>query len=124
MFKKYNVTPDKQAQELLSKTRSNDWNIDLVPKLLMANGELTNILISTDVTKYLEFKQIGGSFVQQGTGSNARVEKVPSSAPEALKSPLMGLFEKRRAQKFFQWAVEQYNQDDPATHHGEHHSGL
>ncbi|KAK5005657.1 Rab GDP dissociation inhibitor alpha, partial [Cryomyces antarcticus] len=46
--------------------RVNDWNIDLVPKLLMSNGELTNILVSTDVTKYLEFKQIAGSYVQQG----------------------------------------------------------
>ncbi|KAF9734566.1 RAB gdp-dissociation inhibitor [Paraphaeosphaeria minitans] len=124
MYKKYGVTPDKQAQELLSKTRPNDWNIDLVPKLLMANGELTNILISTDVTKYLEFKQIGGSFVQQGKGSNLRVEKVPSNKAEALKSPLMGMFEKRRAQKFFGWAVEEYKQDDTATHHGEQYSGI
>src|SRR6478609_1102503 len=119
MYKKYGVTPDKQAQEWLSKTRPNDWNIDLVPKLLMANGELTNILISTDVTKYLEFKQIGGSFVQQGKGPEPKVEKVPSSGPEALASPLMGMFEKRRAQKFFTWAGKEYKRDDPATHNGE-----
>ncbi|OAG04221.1 rab GTPase activator [Paraphaeosphaeria sporulosa] len=118
MYKKYGVTPDKQAQEALSKTRPNDWNIDLVPKLLMANGELTNILISTDVTKYLEFKQIGGSFVQQGKGPKPRVEKVPSNKQEALSSALMGIFEKRRAQKFFGWAVEEYKPDDPATHNG------
>lgn len=115
MYKKYGVTPDKRAQELLSKTRPNDWNIDLVPKLLMADGELTRILISTDVTKYLEFKQIGGSFVQQGT----RTEKVPSSSNEAVRSPLMGLFEKRRAQKFFEWLANDYKLEDAATHKGE-----
>ncbi len=97
--------------------RVNDWNIDLVPKLLMSNGELTNILVSTDVTRYLEFKQIAGSYVQQGNGAKATVAKVPSDASEALRSPLMGLFEKRRAKKFLEW-VGAFKEDDPATHNG------
>lgn len=83
----------------------------------MANGELVNILVSTDVTKYLEFKQIAGSFVQQGQAARATVAKVPSDAAEALRSPLMGLFEKRRAKKFLEW-VGAYKEDDPATHSG------
>ena len=68
----------------------------------MANGELTNILVSTDVTRYLEFKQIAGSYVQQGKG---------------LRSSLMGLFEKRRAKKFLEW-VGEFKEDDPSTHQG------
>ena len=96
----------------------NDWNIDLVPKLLMANGELTNILVSTDVTRYLEFKQIAGSYVQTGSGARANVAKVPSNASEALRSPLMGLFEKRRARNFLEW-VGAFKDEDPATHKGE-----
>jgi Rab GDP dissociation inhibitor len=84
----------------------------------MANGELTNILVSTDVTRYLEFKQIAGSYVQQGSGPKATVAKVPSDAGEALRSPLMGLFEKRRARNFLEW-VGAYKSDDPATHKGE-----
>lgn len=36
---------------------------------------------------------------------------------EALKSPLMGLFEKRRARKFFIY-VRDYNESDPKTHEG------
>jgi Rab GDP dissociation inhibitor len=83
----------------------------------MANGELTNILVSTDVTRYVEFKQIAGSYVQQGAGTRATVAKVPSDAQEALRSPLMGIFEKRRAKKFFDW-VAAYEEKDPATHGG------
>lgn len=83
----------------------------------MSNGELTNILVSTDVTKYLEFRQIAGSYVQQGSGSKATVAKVPSDAGEALRSPLMGLFEKRRAKNFFEW-VAAFKPDDPATWSG------
>lgn len=83
----------------------------------MANGELTNILVSTGVTRYLEFKQIAGSYVQQGSGKSANVAKVPSDAGEALRSSLMGMFEKRRAKKFLEW-VGEFKEDDPATHQG------
>lgn len=83
----------------------------------MSNGELTNILVSTNVTKYLEFKQIAGSYVQQGSGARATIAKVPSDAAEALRSPLMGLFEKRRAKRFLEW-VGAFEEKDPATHNG------
>jgi Rab GDP dissociation inhibitor len=42
---------------------------------------------------------------------------VPSDAAEALKSPLMGLFEKRRAKNFLQW-VGSFDEADPKTHNG------
>ncbi|KAI0525914.1 rab GDP-dissociation inhibitor [Xylaria bambusicola] len=116
LFKKYgNYT---QGEEPWKKYgRPNDWNIDLVPKLLMSSGQLTNILVSTDVTRYLEFKQVAGSFVQQGSSSKATVAKVPSDAGEALKSPLMGIFEKRRMKSFIEW-VGTFDIKDPTTHKG------
>ncbi|EAT79915.2 Rab GDP dissociation inhibitor [Parastagonospora nodorum] len=114
LFKRYGQT---EGEPWNKYGRVNDWNIDLVPKLLMANGELTNILVSTDVTKYLEFKQIAGSYVQQGNGAKATVAKVPSDAGEALRSPLMGLFEKRRARNFLEF-IGAYKEEDPATHKG------
>ena len=83
----------------------------------MANGELTSILVATKVTNYVGFKQIAGSYVQQGQKQKATLAKVPSNASEALSSPLMGLFEKRRAKKFLEW-VGNFNEDDPATHNG------
>jgi len=116
MFKKYgNYEPGTEPWKKYG--RSNDWNIDLVPKLLISNGELTNILVSTDVTRYIEFKQIAGSYVQQGAASKATVAKVPSDAGEALRSPLMGIFEKRRAKNFLQW-VGNFDDNDPSTHNG------
>lgn len=116
LFKKYShVLPGEEPWKKYG--RANDWNIDLVPKLLMANGELTNILVSTDVTRYLEFRQIAGSYVQQGRGPKATVAKVPSDANEALRSSLMGIFEKRRAKKFLEW-VGEFKEDDPSTHQG------
>ncbi|KAG5022962.1 hypothetical protein JHK82_018861 [Glycine max] len=46
-----------------------------------------------------------------------QVHKVPTNNMEALKSPLMGLFEKCRARKFFIY-VQNYNESDPKTHEG------
>jgi len=38
--------------------------IDLCPKFLMACGNLVKVLLHTQVTKYLEFKSVTGSFVR------------------------------------------------------------
>ncbi len=83
----------------------------------MSSGELTNILVSTDVTRYLEFRQVAGSYVQQGAGSKATIAKVPSDAGEALRSSLMGIFEKRRMKTFIEW-IGTFNEGDSASHKG------
>lgn len=64
---------------------------------MMANGKLVRVLIYTDVTKYLEFKAVDGSYVL----SKGKVHKVPATDGEALRSPLMSMFEKFRARGFF-----------------------
>merc|ERR1712159_608262 len=45
---------------------SRDYNVDLIPKFIMANGILTKLLVHTKVTRYMEFKVIDGSFVYIG----------------------------------------------------------
>ncbi|MCO5558782.1 hypothetical protein L7F22_012369 [Adiantum nelumboides] len=92
---------------------SRDYNVDMVPKFMMANGALVRVLIHTDVTKYLMFKAVDGSYVF----NKGKIHKVPATDIEALKSPLMGLFEKRRARKFFIF-VQDYSESDPKTHEG------
>lgn len=46
--------------------RGRDWNVDLIPKFLMSAGQLVQMLINTDVTRYLDFKVVDGSFVYKG----------------------------------------------------------
>jgi len=92
---------------------SRDYNVDLIPKFLMASGVLVQILVKTDVTRYLEFKAVDGSFVVH----KGAVYKVPSTSGESLKSSLMGMFEKRRCGKFLEF-VGEYEQEDPKTHKG------
>merc|ERR1712032_1506164 len=93
------------TKEEFAKHGSNrDWNVDLVPKFLMASGELVKLLIHTKVTRYLDFKVIDGSYVAKGkSGKRFTVSKVPSSAGEALASPLMGFFQKNKLRNFLSW---------------------
>jgi len=92
---------------------SKEYNVDMIPKFTMANGGFVRVLIHTDVTKYLNFKAVDGSFVY----NKGNIHKVPATDVEALKSPLMGLFEKRRARKFFIY-VQDYEENDPKSHEG------
>lgn len=46
-----------------------------------------------------------------------QIHKVPATDMEALKSPLMGFFEKRRARTLFVY-VQNYIENDPKTHEG------
>lgn len=66
--------------------RGRDWNVDLIPKFLMANGLLVKLLIHTGVTRYLEFKSVEGSYVYK----QGKIAKVPVDQKEALASDLMG----------------------------------
>jgi Rab GDP dissociation inhibitor len=94
--------------------RAFDYCVDLAPKFLMASGDLVKILIQTDVTQYLEFVTITGSYVF----NSKKIYKVPSSGKEALGSSLLGLMDKNRFRQFLTY-VAQYEVDDKSTHkHG------
>ncbi|CAH8330229.1 unnamed protein product [Eruca vesicaria subsp. sativa] len=52
---------EDKAPEHLGASR--DYNVDMMPKFMMGNGKLVRTLIHTDVTKYLSFKAVDGSYV-------------------------------------------------------------
>lgn len=92
---------------------SRQYCVDLCPKFLMACGDLVKVLLQTQVTLYLEFQSIAGSFVYK----DSKLHPVPSTAQQALASGLMGMFQKRRFKNFITW-VNNYEQDDAKTHSG------
>jgi len=97
LFKHFGKTPPSDIAQASGKYKgTRDWNVDLIPKFLMAQGQLVKLLIHTGVTRYLEFKCVEGSYVYR----KGKVHKVPSSEVEALATNLMGIFEKRRFKKF------------------------
>uniref|UniRef100_A0AAR2JJ33 Rab GDP dissociation inhibitor n=1 Tax=Pygocentrus nattereri TaxID=42514 RepID=A0AAR2JJ33_PYGNA len=126
LYKRFEL-PDGPPE---SMGRGRDWNVDLIPKFLMANGnksatfdscfsdgfvkrQLVKMLLYTEVTRYLDFKVVEGSFVYKG----GKIYKVPSTETEALASNLMGMFEKRRFRKFLVF-VANFDENDPKTFEG------
>ncbi|XP_046881385.1 rab GDP dissociation inhibitor beta [Hypomesus transpacificus] len=88
-----------------------DWNVDLIPKFFLANGELVKMLVFTEVTRYLDFKVVEGSYVYKA----GKVYKVPSTESEAANSDLMGMFDKRRFRKLLLFILN-FEEGDPRTH--------
>mmetsp|Transcript_43298 Transcript_43298/g.68597 ORF Transcript_43298/g.68597 Transcript_43298/m.68597 type:complete len:456 (-) Transcript_43298:53-1420(-) len=100
--------------------QNREWNVDLIPKFIMASGDLVKILLKTRVSRYLEWKSCEGTYVYQyqeaGLFSGPKyIHKVPASAADGLKSPLMGMLEKPRFINFAQFIMG-WEDDKPATH--------
>jgi len=88
---------------------NRDWNVDLIPKFIMANGKLVKMLLHTKVTKYLEWKCVDATYVLQyqagGMFSKAKnmIAKVPSNEKEAFSTPLLGMWEKKNVAGFYKF---------------------
>lgn len=117
LFSHFKV-PEAPDQKALGASR--DYNVDLIPKFIMANGILTKLLVHTKVTRYIDFKVVDGSFVYIGPsggffgGSKGAVHKVPATDTEAVNSGIMGFWEKNRARKFFNF-IQGYEVANPKT---------
>lgn len=112
MFEKYKPDATKPADDDPVFGRPRNYNIDLIPKFIMAGGNMVNMLLHTGVTRYLDFKLVDGSFVF----NSGRPHKVPVTPREAMTSGLMGFLEKNRCRSFFSF-VNGYDPADPSTHY-------
>ena len=98
---------------------NRDWNVDMIPKFIMADGKLVKMLLHTKVTRYLEWKCVDASYVAQyqkgGLFSSAKmaVAKIPTNQSEVLASNLMGLWEKKNMAQFLKFVMNVT--DDPKT---------
>ena len=108
------VTPPKEYGH------NRDWNVDLIPKFIMANGLLVKMLLHTKVTRYLEWKCIDGSYVMQHSAGGMfskesfKIHKVPGNETEALKTKLIGLLEMNKLRNFYMF-LDKVDEENPMT---------
>ena len=102
MYKKFNKEPSEKAKKKLGSSR--DYCVDLIPKFIMSCGKLSDILYITGVTNYLEFQCVDGSFVYDG--KTKATPKMPSTAEEAMSTPLLSLFQKLKFKSFLTGIAE------------------
>ena len=86
----------------------------MVPKFIMAGGQLVKLLILTGVANYMEFKPVDGSYVYRKGSAGGKIFKVPTTPKEAMKSGLLGMVEKGRMAQFTAW-VDGVKLEDRAT---------
>ena len=88
--------------------------------LIVDSNETPGGLASTDVTRYVEFKQITGSFVQQGKDSRATVERVPANATDAAYvATRWGIMTTYRVRNFFTWIGDYFDKSTTTDTKGE-----
>lgn len=91
--------------ELLCK-ESRKFSIDLSPRLLYCRGEMVELLVSSDVAKYCEFRSI----TRVITEINNELESVPCSRSDVFNSKKISMLEKHMLMKLLTNCLE-FDQD-------------
>eukprot|EP00118_Oscarella_pearsei_P018631 m.191832 g.191832 ORF g.191832 m.191832 type:complete len:151 (+) comp39453_c0_seq50:757-1209(+) len=84
------------------KTFKEDWrhfNIDLSPKVLFCRGPLVDLLISSQVSRYLEFRAVSRVL----TYMDGVFQEVPSSRADVFNSQIVNI---RMLMKFLTFCLE------------------
>ncbi|XP_041359846.1 rab proteins geranylgeranyltransferase component A-like [Gigantopelta aegis] len=72
------------------------FNLDLAPKILYSTSKTVDLLISSDVAKYCEFRTVSRVL----TFLNGQLDKVPCSRADVFSSKKVSVLEKRMLMKF------------------------
>ncbi|XP_066286896.1 rab proteins geranylgeranyltransferase component A 2-like [Branchiostoma lanceolatum] len=78
------------------------FNIDLSPKMLFGRGSLVELLITSNISRYCEFKAVSRIL----TLLNGKLEQVPCSRADVFSSKFVTVLEKRMLMKFLTFCVE------------------
>ena len=92
--------PKWTKEKILSMSRH--FNIDLVPRLLFSRGSMVELLISSNISRYTEFKSVSRVLTLLPDG---RLEDVPSSRADVFATKRVSVVEKRILMKFLTFCL-------------------
>merc|ERR1719481_1360268 len=78
------------------RSQSRKFNLDLTPRLLFARGPMVELLISSNISRYTEFKSV----TRVLTLLDGNLEQVPSSRSDVFNTKHINVVEKRILMKF------------------------
>ncbi|KAL7289860.1 hypothetical protein TKK_0016258 [Trichogramma kaykai] len=79
------------------------FNIDLAPKLLFARGELVELLISSNIARYAEFRAVS----RVATCMNGKLTQVPCSRADVFANKTVSVIEKRMLMQLLTSCMDQ-----------------
>lgn len=93
---------DEELQSL-----DTQFSIDLVPKLMLADGDVWEFLSRLNIPEVVDFVAVPGSFIYK----HKKIHTIPASEADAIKSGVVGFLQKPRVVGFF-WDVNKYCKAD------------
>uniref|UniRef100_T1J4P5 Rab proteins geranylgeranyltransferase component A n=1 Tax=Strigamia maritima TaxID=126957 RepID=T1J4P5_STRMM len=84
------------------ESNSRKFNLDLAPKVLFSRGSLVNLLISSNIARYAEFKCV----TRVLTYLNGKLEQVPCSRADVFSTRDVTIVEKRMLMKLLTFCME------------------
>lgn len=87
---------------------SRKFNIDLAPKLLFAKGPMVEILIKSQVSKYVEFLNVNNILIY----IDDAIERVPCSKSDVFSSKSVNVVDKRLLMKVLT-SIQSYTEESP-----------
>nr|CAH0099335.1 unnamed protein product [Daphnia galeata] len=101
-------TINKVPKETLTKSEilrdSRKFNFDLSPKLLYSRGEMVDVLITSGICRYAEFKNVSGIYTVDNV--KRTLLSVPCSRADIFNSKDITMIEKRLLMKMLSMCVE------------------
>jgi len=88
-------------ETLISQSRK--FNLDLTPRLLFARGPMVELLISSNISRYTEFKSV----TRVLTLLEGKLEQVPSSRSDVFNTKHISVVEKRVLMKFLTQCLQE-----------------
>ena len=85
------------------KLQSRKFNLDLTPRLLFARGPMVELLISSNISRYTEFKSV----TRVLTLLDGKLEQVPSSRSDVFNTKHISVVEKRVLMKFLTQCMQE-----------------
>ncbi|KAF4529248.1 hypothetical protein B566_EDAN017706 [Ephemera danica] len=89
------------------------FNIDLAPKLLFARGELVDLLISSNIARYTEFRNVS----RVVTWAEGQLTSVPCSRADVFATQNISVVEKRMLMGLLTECTEYENNPDKLKEH-------
>lgn len=101
---------DKKSKEYFySKWRH--FNLDFTPKLMFSRGKLVELLIASNVCRYLEFRNVTGTLTLMKE-PKAKLVPVPCSRTDIFNSKLVTMVEKRLLMRILTTCANYENHPD------------
>ena len=111
------ITGAETSKEKI-ENQSRRFNIDLSPRLLYSRGDMVELLISSNISRYTEFKSVTRVLTRLG----GRLEQVPSSRSDVFNTKQISVVEKRILMKFLTQCMQETEENavDPGKSFGDY----